>query len=143
MGKTIRASINHSTRNHTVNRARTHNRRQTGVDGDEFKRGKRYMRHDYSWNPEPHNRRFNPKDVVEAHVVSARKRRDQTRLRHDHYHLLGDTLIEDVLAKQHANDAGVKLYCAAQKKTPLSRSYGRVCDERTLINHVLTIGCNV
>jgi len=140
MGKTIRATINHSTRNHTVNKQRTQNRRQTGVECDEFRRGKRYRRHDYSWNPRPHGRAFDPKDVIEAHVVSARKRRDQTRLRHDNSHLLSDTLHE------HVNDADFKLYCKplpAQKKTPLSRSYVHTCDERELIDHVRVVGCNV
>jgi hypothetical protein len=146
MGKTIRATINHSTRNHSVNRQRTQNRRRTDVVDGEFKRANRYNRHTLSWTPRPHGRAFDPKDVVKEHVVSARKRRDQKRLRKDYLNGVMDTLNEDVLAEQHVNDADFEAYYprnAAQKKMPLSRSYVIACDERTLIERIERVGCNV
>lgn len=95
MGKTIRSTINHSTRNHKLRRHRTQNRRRTDVVDDEFKRAKRYQRKNYSWNPRPHGRAFYPKGITGTYVDSARKRREQQRLRKDYLNTLKDTLKED------------------------------------------------
>ena len=131
MGKTIRETINHSNRNHTVNRHRTQNRRRKGVRVEdpvvyertkkgkarvhslvgEFTRAKRYQRNVHSWNPRPHGRAFEPKGVVASHVDSARKRRDQKRLRKDYLDTLVDTLQEKTLEHEFHDEADNRDWC--------------------------------
>ena len=144
MGKTIRATINHSTRIHTVNKQRTQNRRRTNVVDGEFKRANRFNRHTLSWTPRPHGRAFDPKDVVPEYVVSARKRRDQKRLRKDYLNGVMDTLKEDGLAGDALMDM---LFAEEDEKFDAMREQ---CErarakraELNLIAHCLTIGCNV
>ena len=137
MGKTIRATINHSTRNHSVNRQRTQNRRQTDVVDGEFKRANRYNRHTLSWTPRPHGRAFDPKDVVQEYVVSARKRRDQKRLRKDYLNGVMDTLKEDDLAGDALMDMLI-----ADEDEQCERAHAKR-DERTLTERIERVGCNV